>query len=136
MPKIELFESFNEVLTQYPVPSDLRESLIQHLDAVLQDTLPDHPRTVKILCTRCLRPEMKGDELVEGIKRANETLLRAADSKNEQVLAVYADFVQEWSRALIDENLVSPGFEHCWTRGSKAYFCPSRSCILSHPWNG
>lgn len=50
---------------------------------------------------------MWGDELVEGIKRANETLMDAADSKNEQVLAVYADFVEEWSRAVIDENLVS-----------------------------
>lgn len=45
---------------------------------------------------------------MEGIKKANETLIGATDRHNEQVLAVYANFVEEWSCAVIDDNLVGP----------------------------
>lgn len=112
LPEIELFDALNELLIQYPIPSDIRHSLIRHLDTVLKTTLPNDPRAVKILCTRCLRPDMNGDELVDGIKQANETLIASADNKNEPVFAAYADFVKEWSRALINEDLVSPGFTY------------------------
>lgn len=122
LPKIELFDALNELLTQYPIPSDLRDSLIRHLDTVLKATLPNDPRAVKILCTRCLRPDMRGEELVDGIKQANETLMASADSKNEPVFAAYAEFVKEWSRALIDEDLVSPGFTCSTTRGNGSCF--------------
>lgn len=93
----------------HPSPPALRQAMIAHLDELLRATLPDHPRTLRILASRLLTQEMKGDELVEGIRRANEMLLKSAsDSNKEEVLEVYSDFVEEWCKLAIDASLVCP----------------------------
>ncbi|KIY65669.1 hypothetical protein CYLTODRAFT_400074 [Cylindrobasidium torrendii FP15055 ss-10] len=106
LPKVELFEALNALLLDYPILQNVREALLHHFDALIRTALPDEPRVLKMLCTRSLRPEMSGSALVEGIRQANETLVAAiADSEVEAVLAVYAEFVEEWSTAAIDDNL-------------------------------
>ncbi|KAG7446482.1 uncharacterized protein BT62DRAFT_1021837 [Guyanagaster necrorhizus] len=105
LPKIELFESLNDVITQYPVQPSLRESLVAHLDDLLRQRLHEHPRSMKLLASRFLRSDMTGCELVEGIRKANEMLMGATDGGEEGVLEVYGNFIEQWCQAAIDENL-------------------------------
>jgi len=107
VPKIELFETLKALITEYPSRASLRRANLAHLFDVLRSTLPDDARAIKLLAGRFLGPEVKGEELVEGLKRANEEmLLRAQDSGKEDVLRVYAEFVEEWWETTIDDNLV------------------------------
>ncbi|KAK0213041.1 U3 small nucleolar RNA-associated protein 6-domain-containing protein [Desarmillaria ectypa] len=105
LPKIELFESLNDVITQYPVQPSLRESLVAHLDDLLRQRLHEHPRSMKLLASRFLGSDMAGCELVEGIRKANEMLMGATDGGEEGVLEGYGNFVEQWCKAAIDENL-------------------------------
>ncbi|KAJ3922273.1 U3 snoRNP protein [Lentinula edodes] len=111
LPQIELFESFNRLITIYPSSPTLRESLIEHFDALLRSTLPQHPRAIEILYTRLLTVEnLRGRALVEGVRRANEMLISImSDTQEESVRQVYAQFALEWcqkdSRINLDENL-------------------------------
>ncbi|KAK0437529.1 U3 small nucleolar RNA-associated protein 6-domain-containing protein [Armillaria borealis] len=105
LPKIELFESLNDVISQYPVQPSLRESLLAHLDDLLRQRLHEHPRSMKLLASRFLRSDMAGCELVEGIRKANEMLMGATDGGEEGVLEVYGNFIEQWCKAAIDDNL-------------------------------
>ncbi|GAW00323.1 u3 small nucleolar rna-associated protein 6 [Lentinula edodes] len=127
LPQIELFESFNRLITIYPSSPTLRESLIEHFDALLRSTLPQHPRAIEILYTRLLTSasdsasqassssnpsveNLRGRALVEGVRRANEMLISImSDTQEESVRQVYAQFALEWcqkdSRINLDENL-------------------------------
>ncbi|KAJ3891268.1 U3 small nucleolar RNA-associated protein 6-domain-containing protein [Lentinula edodes] len=128
LPQIELFESFNRLITIYPSSPTLRESLIEHFDALLRSTLPQHPRAIEILYTRLLTASdsasqtssssnpsvenLRGRALVEGVRRANEMLISImSDTQEESVRQVYAQFALEWcqkdSRINLDENLSS-----------------------------
>lgn len=58
---------------------------------------------------KCLRPGAQGEELVEALKLANETLLEAIKVKRKNVESfrrLYAEFVEEWCRDGIDAYLV------------------------------
>ncbi|KAJ3861211.1 U3 small nucleolar RNA-associated protein 6-domain-containing protein [Lentinula novae-zelandiae] len=111
LPQIELFESFNRLITIYPSSPTLRGSLIEHFDALLRSTLPQHPRAIEILYTRLLTVEnLRGRALVEGVRRANEMLISImSDTQEESVCQVYAQFALGWcqqdSRINLDENL-------------------------------
>ncbi|KAJ3929110.1 MAG: U3 snoRNP protein [Lentinula lateritia] len=111
LPRIELFESFNRLITIYPSSPTLRGSLIEHFDALLRSTLPQHPRAIEILYTRLLTVEnLRGRALVEGVRRANEMLISImSDTQEESVCQVYAQFALGWcqqdSRINLDENL-------------------------------
>ncbi|KAJ3809081.1 U3 small nucleolar RNA-associated protein 6-domain-containing protein [Lentinula lateritia] len=111
LPQIELFESFNRLIIIYPSSPTLRESLIEHFDALLRSTLPQHPRAIKILYTRLLTVEnLRGRALVEGVRRANEMLISImSETQEESVRQVYAQFALEWcqqdSWINLDENL-------------------------------
>lgn len=128
LPQIELFESLNQLITTYPSNSLLRESLITHLDALLRSTLPFHPRAITILYTRLLTSTadtasqassssanveaLRGQALIEGIRRANEMLISlVSQTQEESVRTVYAQFTLDWcgqnSVICLDENLVS-----------------------------
>ncbi|TFK44537.1 U3 small nucleolar RNA-associated protein 6-domain-containing protein [Crucibulum laeve] len=106
LPKIELFESLKSVITDFPSADSLRQSLLGHLYDALRETLPDDPKAIQLLSSRFLTPDMEGEELVEGLQRANEEMLtRARDDGREDLLASYAEFVERWCRSPIDENL-------------------------------
>lgn len=129
LPQIELFESLNQLITTYPSNSLLRESLITHLDTLLRSTLPFHPRAITILYTRLLTSTadtasqassssanveaLRGQALIEGIRRANEMLISlVSQTQEESVRTVYAQFTLDWccgqnSVISLDENLVS-----------------------------
>ncbi|KAE9408552.1 hypothetical protein BT96DRAFT_662460 [Gymnopus androsaceus JB14] len=116
---VDLFESLNQLITTYPSSPILRESLITHLDALLRLTLPRHPRAITILYTRLLTstapPEassssanvLRGQALIEGIRRANEMLISVvSEAKEEPVRKVYAEFALKWCCVInLDENL-------------------------------
>ncbi|KAG6811996.1 hypothetical protein H0H92_004961 [Tricholoma furcatifolium] len=106
LPKIELFTSLKTLLMEYPSPAPLRESLLEHLYNVLGKTLPNDAGAIKIRANRHLRPDLKGESLVEGLKRANEELVEATGAgASEEVYQVYAEFVEEWCGAVIDRNM-------------------------------
>ncbi|KAF9059793.1 U3 small nucleolar RNA-associated protein 6-domain-containing protein [Rhodocollybia butyracea] len=110
LPQIELFESLNQLLTTYPSPPFLRQSLVIHLDLLLRSTLPRHPRAIKILYTRLLTSTCdtvspapssnavpQGQALIQGIQRANEFLISIlSESQEEPLCQVYAQFVLDW----------------------------------------
>jgi U3 small nucleolar RNA-associated protein 6 len=118
LPKIELFTSLHNLITTYPSPPSLRESLLDHLLAELQTTLPDEPLGLKLSATRALTPDVDGEVLIEALKNANENLLGAVKNKGrngESFLHAYAEFVEEWCRPGIDANLVRRYFRACVT---------------------
>ncbi|KAL0581821.1 U3 snoRNP protein [Marasmius crinis-equi] len=106
MPKIELFEALNELITGYPSPPELRESLILHLDELLCSSLPDHPRGIQLICGRMVSSGMAGEQLINGIKAANAKFLsRASSSKKEETLQAYSHFVWEQYHMVPDDAL-------------------------------
>lgn len=109
LPKIGLFTSLHELITAYPSPPSLKESLLDHLLVTVCNTLPDDPFVVKLSATRALKPNLEGKELIEALKTANEFFLSAINNEGktgEGFLRTYAEFVEEWCRAPIDDNLV------------------------------
>jgi U3 small nucleolar RNA-associated protein 6 len=104
LPKITMFTALQTLITTYPLPEPLRETLLEYLYGLLEETLPDDPRAVKLFATRKLSTELEGEALVDALKSANEELLRTIS--RDGVDQVYAEFVEEWIRADLDENLV------------------------------
>ncbi|KAF7979883.1 hypothetical protein HWV62_40667 [Athelia sp. TMB] len=107
--RIELFDALYGLITTYPSPPSLRESLLDHLLTQLRSVLPNDPLAVKLSVARCLRPDAEGEELVEALKLANETHLAAIRVKRNNVESfrrLYADFVEDWfCRSGIDDHL-------------------------------
>lgn len=111
LPKIRLFTSLQTLITTYPSPPSLRESLVSYLLDVLRVTLPDEPLAIRLFATRSLwrNPELEGVDLIDALKDANECFLseiRDGGKHGEEILSVYADWVEEWCQAPIDDNLV------------------------------
>ncbi|KAG5731274.1 Negative regulator of sexual conjugation and meiosis, partial [Termitomyces sp. T112] len=106
LPKVELFDSLKRLLTEYPLPSSLQETLLEHLYNLLKERLPGDAGAIKLRANRFLTPELKGEALVEGLRRANEELVEAAGGDaREEVCEVYATFVEEWCKTAIDGNM-------------------------------
>ncbi|KAI0690201.1 U3 small nucleolar RNA-associated protein 6-domain-containing protein [Cerioporus squamosus] len=109
IPKIELFTSLHELISAYPSPPSLRESLLDHLHALLHQTLPSDPAAIKLSATRHLKADLVGEPLVDALKDANEQLLAYIRSTggpvSPPVAAVYADFVEEWCGKDVDDTL-------------------------------
>jgi U3 small nucleolar RNA-associated protein 6 len=101
--------SLHDVIATYPSPVGLKESLLEHLQSVLRTTLPDEPLGIKLSSSRILRPDVGGEDLIDALKNVNEDFLAAIkEGKNgENFLRAYAEFVEEWCQAELDENLVS-----------------------------
>ena len=112
LPKVELFASLHELISAYPSPADLRESLLDYLHACLKETLPSHPDAIKLSATRHLTPNLVGEPLVEALKIANEQLSgnvrTSVGSARLGVSSVYAGFVEEWCKKDVDDTMVSP----------------------------
>ena len=111
IPKIELFTSLHELISTYPSPPALRESLLNHLHALLHETLPSLPAVIKLSATRRLTSEAVGEVLVDELKRANEklseTVRRASGDALPGMACVYAEFLEEWCGKDVDDSLVS-----------------------------
>ncbi|TFY56252.1 hypothetical protein EVJ58_g7756 [Rhodofomes roseus] len=108
LPKIELFISLQELLTGYPCPPSLRDTLLDHLFTLLHETLPADPAAIRLSATRHLLPDLEGEALVDTLKDANERLASAVRDQNgadERLASVYASFVQDWCRKDIDDSL-------------------------------
>lgn len=78
---------------------------------MLRVTLPDEPLAIRLFATRSLwrNPELEGVDLIDALKDANECFLseiRDGGKHGEEILSVYADWVEEWCQAPIDDNLV------------------------------
>ncbi|GLB37280.1 putative U3 small nucleolar RNA-associated protein 6 [Lyophyllum shimeji] len=106
LPKIELFEALNALLMEYPSPLPLRQAMQAHLYDLLRVTLQDHAGAIKLLAGRFLTPDLKGEAFVDGLRRANEEMVRRAEEcAKEDVFQVYSAFVEEWCGAPIDDNM-------------------------------
>ncbi|TBU29581.1 U3 small nucleolar RNA-associated protein 6-domain-containing protein [Dichomitus squalens] len=109
IPRIDLFASLHELISTYPSPPTLRESLLDHLHGHLRETLPSLPAAIKLSATRNLTPDMVGEPLVDALKSANEQLIAAvrtaANSSDPGVANVYSEFVEEWCGQEVDDSL-------------------------------
>ncbi|KAI0645423.1 U3 small nucleolar RNA-associated protein 6-domain-containing protein [Trametes meyenii] len=110
LPKIELFKSLHELLSAYPCPPSLRDSLLDHLHALLRDTLPSSPAAIKLAATRRLTAELSGEPLVDALKDANNVLSDAVRTSSgearEGVANVYTEFAEEWcAKDDVDDSL-------------------------------
>ena len=116
MPKAVLFVSIHELISAYPTIPALRSLLLDHLHALLQQTLPTDPVAVRLSATRGLSADLTGAALVDAVKDANDkmsTAVREACSDDsgkdaEGMARACAEFVQEWvKRNDVDDSLVS-----------------------------
>ncbi|KAI0769680.1 U3 small nucleolar RNA-associated protein 6-domain-containing protein [Trametes elegans] len=109
LPKIELFTSLHELISTYPSPPSLRESLLVHLHGLLRDTLPSHPGAIKLAAMRHLAPDASGEALVDALRGANDTLSDAVRTSSgearEGAANVYSEFLEEWCGKDIDDSL-------------------------------
>ncbi|KAI8975808.1 U3 small nucleolar RNA-associated protein 6-domain-containing protein [Trametes punicea] len=109
IPKIELFNSLHELISGYPSPPCLREAILDHLHALLRETLPSLPAAIKLAATRRLTPDLSGEALVDALKNANDVLTVAvrtsSDEARDGVAGMYAGFVEEWCEKALDETL-------------------------------
>lgn len=82
-----------------------------HWATELEGQLGDDPRAIKLLLARTVQPDMNGEELVNGIKLANEKMIRLVSKARshgnlEPLLAIYSDFVCDCCERGIDNHLV------------------------------
>ncbi|KAL7281262.1 hypothetical protein ACG7TL_004570 [Trametes sanguinea] len=109
LPKIELFRALHELISGYPSPPSLKEAILDHLHALLRETLPSDPAAIKLAATRRLTPDLSGEPLVDALKSANDVLSDAVRTSEGEarrgVAAVYAEFVEEWCGQGVDDSL-------------------------------
>ncbi|KAH9855257.1 U3 small nucleolar RNA-associated protein 6-domain-containing protein [Lenzites betulinus] len=109
IPKIELFTSIHDLITTYPSPPSLRESLLDHLHALLRDTLPSLPAAIKLSATRSLVADLPGEQLVDALRHATDALAEAVRTSSgearEGMARVYTDFIEEWCGKTADDSL-------------------------------
>ncbi|KIJ67863.1 hypothetical protein HYDPIDRAFT_107389 [Hydnomerulius pinastri MD-312] len=127
LPKVDLFLELETLIRTYPCQSRLRGTVLDHLYSLLEESIPNDPRAVKMHATRRLREISLNDDakdttggaatvtesegLINALQVANECLANAVkaslsqpipkDSKNvfkPDISDVYADFVLEWCR--------------------------------------
>ena len=103
---MSLFRSLQTLLNTYPTP--LRASLLDHLHALLVETLSDEPEAVKLHATRWL--PASGEAGVDQLRAANEALLEWARTRGGAVSGAYADVVEEWCQRDLDRHLVGRDF--------------------------
>ena len=123
MPAIALFKSLQNLLISFPTP--LRGSLLDSLHEHLAQVLPSDPEARFLHATRKLTTDLKGAELVERVKEANEELLETIKNEGlaEQVGDIYATWVEEWVAKVDETNLV----RYCCT----FLFAPSNIVIIA-----
>lgn len=113
LPKAELFISLHQLVSTYPCPAQLRDSLLDFIFDLLQETIPYDPEAVKLAASRFLITSPVDPGFVDSLKQANETFvatLKAMFTRGSQadgVASVYAAFVDEWCTKAIDPNLVT-----------------------------
>lgn len=108
-----MLKSLDCVISHHP--SSLAHVLQAHLVTLIEGTLADDLRGLELLLKLLVRHDMDAEELIEGIKTANETVLRhakaareASPEKLEQILKIYGAFVITWtSGSSVDKNMAS-----------------------------
>ncbi|KAA1472793.1 hypothetical protein DENSPDRAFT_839159 [Dentipellis sp. KUC8613] len=108
LPRIELFTALQQLLSTYPIPGPLRAALLDYLHELLKTTLPKDAAAVKLYATRALAGEVEGEELISGLRSANEELqhaLKEHGAENAELYDAYAAFVEDWCRRDIDDDL-------------------------------
>ena len=115
IPSIELFTSIHSVLSSYPFPLALRQSLLNHLYTTLNETLLSPTSSAystslktkhvqkslalasKLYVRRLLPVNPDGEALVDALSQANEELSNAVRSQNtDDIASIYSQFVYEW----------------------------------------
>lgn len=110
LPAIELFEALKQAIESHPSPIELRIYLLGHLyDTLEASKIGQEVAAIRLLTKRYLTPDLRGEDVVDRIKTANEFILGKInkDIAVEEVLAIYGDFVEEWIGLSIDQTLVS-----------------------------
>lgn len=126
---MKLFVEVEALIRSYPCQLRLRATLLDSVYSLLQESLPDDPRAIRMHATRRLRdlilPKENDKDIVEDNSHLvdNEKLIDALQSANERLSTavraswgtsvksdtcstahpnmseIYADFVSEWCRS-------------------------------------
>jgi U3 small nucleolar RNA-associated protein 6 len=104
-----LLRALKELISGYPLPEILRDGLLNHLYALLQQHLGDDPDAVSLLVTRFMDSHASGTGIVEALKHSNEEFVQAVrrSQGHDGMCSAYANFVEEWCKKEIDANMVS-----------------------------
>ncbi|KAH9942332.1 U3 small nucleolar RNA-associated protein 6-domain-containing protein [Epithele typhae] len=98
--KVEMFVALHELISTYPSPPPLKESLLDHLHDLLHKTLPSHPAAIKLSSTRRLTPDLSGEPL-----QLSANVRKAVDDGVPGLADVYSDFLLEWCEKDVDNSL-------------------------------
>ncbi|KAG9316692.1 U3 small nucleolar RNA-associated protein 6-domain-containing protein [Chiua virens] len=129
LPKVKLFVELEALIRDYPCQLRLRTILLDHLYALLQESLPDDPCAVEMQATRQLRecPLKKengkdtieddphvvdSEKLIDALQCANERLTAAVKASSglatksdthsvarPSISDIYADFISKWCQS-------------------------------------
>lgn len=104
-PTMGLFRSLDGLLHTYPTP--LRESLLEHLDRLVEETLPGDPEALKLRARLLIPADMEeNEEFVERLRKGNGILLSQARTQRGVVSRAYAEVIGEWCERDLDPNIV------------------------------
>ena len=66
-----------------------------------------YAQAAKLYATRHLASDLEGEIYVDALRQANEELMEMVQTRNDDdIAAVYIEFVSEWFERDIDEHLV------------------------------
>lgn len=106
LPKIELFTALKTVISDYPSPVALQNTLLDTLFDALAKTLPRDPKGMEMRVHRHLKSSPTAVDFVDGLRAANEEMLAIIGENGEEpLLEMYASFVETWCERVDDHHL-------------------------------
>jgi U3 small nucleolar RNA-associated protein 6 len=104
--RVELFEALIALIHEFPLADGLANVLLEQVYGLLRAARPRDPRAAKLLAERFLRPELEGEDLVDGVQRANEEMVGMCGDGGEDMLGAYVEFAAAIYMRVMDPALV------------------------------
>ncbi|KAJ7039218.1 U3 small nucleolar RNA-associated protein 6-domain-containing protein [Mycena alexandri] len=102
----ELFEALIGLMHEFPLTdAGVKRVLLEQVYGLLRAACPRDPRAARLLAGRFLTGELVGEELVDGIERANEEMLGLCGDGGEDMFGAYVEFAAEVWEGLMDSLL-------------------------------
>jgi len=101
IPRVELFASIKDVISEFPTTADLRKQLLSILYDEVDRRLGKEPKAVVFRACRFIEQGSSRTELILGIEKASKEIINLIGSRALE----YVEFVEEWSRK--DISMVS-----------------------------
>ncbi|KAJ7874712.1 U3 small nucleolar RNA-associated protein 6-domain-containing protein [Mycena olivaceomarginata] len=103
--RVELFEALIALIHEFPLADGLANVLLEQVYGLLRVARPRDPRAARLLAERFLRPELEGEDLVNGVQRANEEMVGMCGDGGEDMLGAYVEFAAASYMRVMDPAL-------------------------------